>query len=68
MVNGRLNKYFKEICLLDQAYIKDTDINVETYVKNNKGKVLKMVRYEVGEGLEKRQDNFADEVMSQINN
>ena len=68
IVIGKLNKFFKEICLLDQAYIKDTDINVETYVKNNKGKVLKMVRYEVGEGLEKRQDNFADEVMSQINN
>ena len=65
---GKLKKFFKEICLLNQPFIKDSDVDVETYVKNNKGEVLKMIRYEVGEGLEKRKDNFADEVMSQINN
>lgn len=68
IVMGKLNKFFKEICLLNQPFIKDSDVDVETYVKNNKGEVLKMIRYEVGEGLEKRKDNFADEVMSQINN
>ncbi len=68
MVEGRLHKFFKEICLVSQAFIKDSDLDVETYVKNNGGKVLKMIRYEVGEGMEKRNDNFAEEVMNQINN
>ena len=67
MVEGRLHKFFKEICLVSQAFIKDSELDVETYVKNNGGKVLKMIRYEVGEGMEKRNDNFAEEVMSQIN-
>ena len=66
MVAGRLKKFFKEICLVDQAFIKDGDIDVKTYVKNNGGEVVKMVRYEVGEGMEHRNENFADEVMSQI--
>ena len=66
MVAGRLKKFFKEICLVDQAFIKDGDIDVKTYVKNNGGEVVKMVRYEVGEGMEHRSENFADEVMSQI--
>ena len=67
MVEGRIKKFFKEICLVHQAFIKDGDIDVETYVKNNNGKILKMIRYEVGEGMEKRSDNFAEEVMNQIN-
>ena len=66
MVQGRINKFFKEVCLIHQAFIKDGEIDVETYVKNNNGKVLKMIRYEVGEGMEKRNDNFAEEVMNQI--
>ena len=66
MVVGRLKKFFKEICLVDQAFIKDGDIDVKTYVKNNGGEVVNMVRYEVGEGMEHRSENFADEVMSQI--
>ena len=68
MVEGRIKKFFKEICLVSQSFIKDGDIDVETYVKNNNGKVLKMIRFEVGEGMEKRSDNFAEEVMNQINN
>ena len=67
MVEGRIKKFFKEICLVDQAFIKDGDIDVKTYVKNNGGTVTKMVRYEVGEGMEKREDNFAEEVMNQVN-
>ncbi|MBQ3021418.1 MAG: elongation factor Ts [Bacilli bacterium] len=66
MVQGRIKKFFKEICLLDQAFIKDGDIDVKTYVKNNGGEVKAMVRYEVGEGMQKREENFAEEVMSQI--
>ena len=66
MVEGRLKKFFKEICLLDEPFIKDGDVDVKTYVKNNGGEVLKMVRYEVGEGMEHRSDNFAEEVMNQI--
>ncbi len=68
MVAGRLKKFFKEICLVDQAFIKDGDIDVKTYVKNNGGVVVDMVRFEVGEGMEHRSENFADEVMSQLNN
>ena len=67
MVEGRIKKFFKEICLVDQAFIKDGDIDVKTYVKNNGGTVVKMVRYEVGEGMEKREENFAEEVMNQVN-
>lgn len=67
MVEGRIKKFYKEICLAEQAFIKDGDISVNTYVTNNGGEILKMVRYEVGEGMEKRNDNFAEEVMNQVN-
>ncbi len=66
MVEGRIKKYFKEICLAEQAFIKDGDISVSTYVKNNGGTIKKVIRYEVGEGMEKRNENFAEEVMNQI--
>ena len=68
MVIGRINKFFKEICLAHQAFIKDGDVDVETYLKNNNSKLLSMVRYEVGEGIEKKEENFAEEVMNQIKN
>ena len=67
MVAGRINKFYKEICLTKQAFIKDGDIDVETYVKNNKGSIKSMVRYEVGEGMQKREENLAEEVAKQIN-
>ncbi len=67
MVEGRIKKYYKEICLNEQPYIKDGDISVGTYVKNNGGSIVNMVRYEVGEGMEKRNENFAEEVMNQVN-
>lgn len=66
MVAGRIKKYFKEICLAEQPFIKDGDISVATYVKNNNGEIKSMIRYEVGEGMEKRSENFAEEVMNQI--
>ncbi len=66
MVEGRIKKFYKEICLAEQAFIKDNDISVNTYVTNNGGEIIKMVRYEVGEGMEKRCENFAEEVMNQV--
>ena len=66
MVEGRLNKFFKEICLAEQAFIKDGDIDVTKYVTNNGGELVSMTRFKVGEGIEKRQENFAEEVMAQI--
>ena len=67
MVEGRIQKFFKEICLTEQAFIKDGGISVATYVKNNGGEIVRAIRYEVGEGMEKRNDDFAAEVMNQIN-
>lgn len=67
MVQGRLQKFYKEICLEEQEFILDGDINVKTYVKNNGGTIKNMIRYEVGEGMEKREENFAEEVAKQIN-
>lgn len=64
MVQGRLNKNLKEMCLVDQAFIKDSDQTVAQYLGN--GKVLAMVRFEVGEGMEKREENFAEEVAAQM--
>ncbi|RBW69873.1 translation elongation factor Ts [Bacillus taeanensis] len=66
MVEGRLGKYFEEICLLDQSFVKDSDQKVGKYVASKGGSVKTFVRYEVGEGMEKREDNFAEEVMSQV--
>ena len=66
MVTGRLNKFYKEICLEEQAFIKDSNTNVLNYVKSNGGSIVSMTRFAVGEGIEKKEENFADEVMSQI--
>ncbi len=66
MVEGRLSKYFEQVCLLDQAFVKDGDQKVGKYVSNKGATVQSFMRYEVGEGMEKREENFADEVMSQV--
>ena len=66
MVEGRIKKFYKEICLAEQPFIKDGDVSVEKYVTNNGGEIKRMIRYEVGEGMEKRNDNFAEEVMNQV--
>ncbi|WP_028399007.1 translation elongation factor Ts [Ectobacillus panaciterrae] len=66
MVEGRLGKYFEEICLLDQAFVKDPDMKVRKFVQSKGATVKSFVRYAVGEGIEKRQDNFAEEVMNQV--
>lgn len=66
MVEGRLRKFFEEICLVDQGFVKDPDQTVGKYVDSKGANVKSFVRYEVGEGMEKREENFADEVMSQV--
>ena len=66
MVEGRIKKYYQEVCLSDQAFIKDSGLTIKNYVTNNNGELISMVRYEVGEGMEKRCEDFASEVMNQI--
>ena len=72
IVNGRIGKYYKEVCLTDQEYVKDNDLTVQKYTEKTAKelggdiKILGFVRFEKGEGLEKRNDNFADEVASMV--
>lgn len=73
MVQGRIDKFFKEICLLEQPFIKDTDITVQQLVTEKIAKIgenisiRRFVRFELGEGLEKKKDDFASEVMAAVN-
>ena len=67
IVNGRLNKFFEEVCLVDQGFIKENKMKVSKYVESKNSNIIKFIRYEVGEGIEKKNENFADEVMKQIN-
>ena len=67
MLTGRIRKYLAEITLLGQSFVKDPDKTVETLLSDDDAKVARFARYEVGEGIEKKQENFADEVMSQVN-
>lgn len=67
MVIGRLNKFLKDICLLNQPFVKNPDLSVEKFVKENNGEIVSYLRLEVGEGIEKRSDDFASEVMAQVN-
>ncbi len=66
MVEGRLNKWLSEISLTDQPYVKDQDQTVEEYLATQDGKIKTFYRYEVGEGIEKKEEDFAAEVQSQI--
>ena len=66
IVQGRIGKFYSEICLLDQEFVKDPSIKVGDLVKNKNAEVVKFARFETGEGLEKREENFADEVMKQL--
>jgi elongation factor Ts len=67
MVEGRLGKYFEDVCLLDQTFVKNPDQKVRQFVESKGATVREFVRYEVGEGIEKKEDNFAEEVMNQVN-
>ena len=66
MVEGRLRKYLQEICAVDQNFVKNPDETVEAFLKAKGGKLTDFVRYEVGEGMEKREENFAEEVKGQM--
>lgn len=72
MVEGRINKYYEEFCLMEQSFIKDPDKTVDTLLKEKISaigeniSIRRFVRYELGEGLEKKQDNFVEEVMAQV--
>ena len=66
IVNGKLNKYLNEITLLGQEYIKDSDLNVSQLLRKSNATVNLFVRYEVGEGIEQKDKNFADEVKEQV--
>ncbi|BFH14799.1 translation elongation factor Ts [Paenibacillus melissococcoides] len=73
MVEGRINKYFEEFCLMEQSFIKDPDKTIETLLNEKIAaigeniSIRRFVRYELGEGLEKKEDNFVEEVMAQAN-
>jgi elongation factor Ts len=66
MVEGRLGKYFEDVCVLDQTFVKNPDQKVRQFVESKGATIREFVRYEVGEGIEKREENFAEEVMNQI--
>lgn len=66
MVTGRINKFYKEICLEEQPFVKDGDVTVGKFVSNHGGSIVSMTRFEVGEGMEKRVENFAEEVAAQM--
>jgi elongation factor Ts len=66
MVEGRLRKYLAEITLLGQPFVKDPDTTVEKLLKKSAALVVQIARYEVGAGIEKKQDDFVSEVMAQV--
>ena len=72
IVEGKVGKYYSENCLLEQSFVKDDKVSVGKYVENTAKelggsiKVVQFVRYEKGEGIQKREDNFADEVASMM--
>ena len=66
MVQGRIGKFYSEICLLDQEFVKDASMKVGDLIKSKDGKIVAFSRFEKGEGIEKVEENFAEEVMKQI--
>ena len=67
IVNGRLDKFYQQNCLLEQEYIRDTDLTIKELVAEQDATVEKFVRYEVGEGIEVEEEDFAEEVMNEVN-
>ena len=66
IIEGRIRKFFEETVLVEQTFIKDSSLTIKAYLEQNNAKLISLVKYEVGEGMEKRNDDFAAEVMSQI--
>jgi len=67
MVLGRIQKYYKEVCLVEQEFVKDPDQTIGKLLKDNNAEVIEFVRFQMGEGIEKKQEDFAAEVMAQMN-
>lgn len=67
MVIGRINKYYKEVCLVDQEFIKDGDLTISKLLKSKNASVVRFARYQLGEGIEKKQDDLVAEVAKQLN-
>ena len=67
MVEGRINKYYKEVCLVEQPFVKDGDKTIKALLKEAGADVVRFTRFVMGEGLEKKEENLADEVQAQIN-
>lgn len=67
MVIGRINKYYKEVCLVDQEFIRDGDLTISKLLKSKNAEVVRFARFQLGEGIEKKQENFAEEIQKQIN-
>ena len=65
IVQGRIGKFFSEICLVDQAFVKDPNKKVSQVLKENDAEVVEFARFEKGEGIEKKEENFAEEVRKQ---
>ena len=68
IVEGRIGKFYSEVCLVDQPFVKNPDIKVSELLKQKDAEVIEFAKFELGEGLEKKEENFAEEVMKQINN
>ena len=66
IVLGRIGKFYSEICLVDQAFVKDPNKKVSQMLKENDSEVIEFARFEKGEGIEKKEENFAEEVMNQL--
>ena len=66
IVQGRIRKFFEEICLVDQVFVKDSNMKVSELLKQKDGEVVEFARFEKGEGIEKKEENFAEEVMNQL--
>ena len=66
MVQGRIGKFYSEICLLDQEFVKDSSVKVGELIKNKGSEMTRFARFEKGEGIEKKEENFAEEVMKQL--
>lgn len=67
MVMGRINKFYKEVCLVDQEFIKDADLTISKLLKSKKAEAVRFARFQLGEGIEKKQDDLAAEVAKQLN-
>ena len=66
MVQGRIGKFYSEICLLDQEFVKDASVKVGDLIKSKGAEMVRFARFEKGEGIEKKEENFAEEVMKQL--